>query len=123
MWIRRTDEEIGETLRKLREKQGLRQTDLSELAGLEQPAVCRAEKGIGVDSNSKLDRFAAALNVSWHDIVCKEIPDHPLCTDKTEEHVTEGLRARGIDAMFRTLEDGTPGLFIPALKHKEDGND
>ena len=56
--------ELGRSVRELRERQGLTQTQLARAAGMTQSAVARFEAGGTVPTLSILERLAAALDVS-----------------------------------------------------------
>jgi transcriptional regulator with XRE-family HTH domain len=57
-----------------RERQGLRQEDLAERAGIKRPNIARLEKGKHLPSVSTLQKVARALNLDMGSLMAVPVP-------------------------------------------------
>ena len=64
---------IGEQLRKIRERKRLTQKDIEERTGLSQAYVSRVENGDSVPNQETVEKWARALGVGVHQILCSGI--------------------------------------------------
>ena len=67
--VESTQRQVAEKLVELREKQGLTQLQLSELAGIDRKTINRIENGHFSPSIDTLTRLALALHVSISDLL------------------------------------------------------
>lgn len=59
---------LGETIKILRERKGLSQTELAALAGMKKPQLCVIEKGVYMPRKETLARLVSALGTSVSDL-------------------------------------------------------
>ena len=59
---------LGKRIKELREKRGLTQQELSELAGIDQRNLSKIECGVNFVSSETLEKLSSALNVPIKDL-------------------------------------------------------
>ena len=93
---------FGAALRAVRERRGLRQQELAELAGLTAPQVSSFESGARMPTVRTLRRLAAALDASLDSLFGGEAP--------APAAAAEAGAPSGLQDLFRTPEEA---LFAP----------
>lgn len=90
---------VGQRVRMERERQGLRQEDLAEKAGIKRPNIARLEKGKHLTSVSTLQKIAHALSIDMSRLMA--IPTF------SEEDILEfkEMAEEGIEEWGKTLEE------------------
>lgn len=84
---------IGEQLRKIRERKRLTREDIGERTGLSQAYVSRVENGDSIPNEETVDKWAHALGVEVHQILCGGIepPALPNLADRlTADDIVKG---------------------------------
>lgn len=93
--------EVGENIRRIREKQGLNQEELAELAGIHRVTLARYETGKVDPGTQQISRIADALAVSVDVLLGKQ-----SATDQKEEDDAWAIRERlRRDPSYRMLFD------------------
>ena len=97
----RTQEEIGEHLRALREEGGFSQGDIGQLLGVDQGAVSRIESGQRALAARELMLLTDSFRVSSDSILCREEAPVLLRAGETD---SDGVQ-RSLDEFRECIED------------------
>ncbi len=66
---------IGESIKRAREKKGITQKELAEIIYVDPAALCRWEKGTRRVSVETLCNIAKALDISYYELVGKKVEE------------------------------------------------
>jgi transcriptional regulator with XRE-family HTH domain len=103
----RQEEDVGESIRKIRMRKGYSQRKLAEMSELSANAISRIERGESSPTVTSLHRIAAALEVP---IV--EFFDRGVGLSKVLVRKGERLRTRGEGVLIESLGSGLPGQML-----------
>lgn len=106
---------LAKNILSLRQKRGLSQSQLAELAGLPRSTLTYFESGDGNPSLQNLLKISAALQVRVEELLARPRPTTQLVR---ANEVSKMSRAGGLVQVFKLLPDPVPGMEFDRIEMK-----